>query len=103
MPANNAFHQVKSLLGRMDRSIDEARHRRLGVPDDDTEVFEASDDDLDQVIGSSESDADERTAEATRPVDRRPSPLSDEPVRANASKFGRAKPLRPAGEGTNGW
>ena len=102
MPANNAFHQVKSLLGRMDRSIDEARHRRLGVPDDEVESFDVSDDELDQVIGSSEADAEERMPES-RPIDRRPSPLSDEPVRQNASKFGRAKPLRPAGEGTNGW
>ena len=31
-----AFDEVRNLLNRLDRSIDEARSKRLGVPDDDT-------------------------------------------------------------------
>lgn len=33
MGTDRAFNQVKSILGKLDRSIDEARARRLGDPD----------------------------------------------------------------------
>lgn len=33
MGTDRAFNQVKSILGKLDRSIDEARAKRLGDPD----------------------------------------------------------------------
>ena len=49
---SRSFQQVRSLLGQLDRSIDEARHRRLGVSP--APLAQTDSDDtgpLDQVIG----------------------------------------------------
>ncbi len=36
---NAAFDQIKSILGKLDRSIDEARARRLSGPESEPEVM----------------------------------------------------------------
>lgn len=76
--SNQSFNQVKSILGKLDRSIDEARARRVhGV----RPQAEPSLDPIDQPIGRAEE--------------------PDEAPKAPASKYGRAKPLRPTGDA--GW
>lgn len=69
--SNQSFNQVKSILGKLDRSIDEARAKRLhGDRPPMREAGEMSE----PVIGRSE---EPKAAE-------------------NESKYGRAKPLRPS-------
>lgn len=83
--SENAFDRVKSLLGKMDRSIDDARRRRL-----DEHPGEGSDDDhthaeQKETMGGAER-RDETAAAPPRPT----------------SKYGRARPLREVnGAGPN--
>ncbi len=81
-----AFNEVRALLGKLDRSIDEARSRRLGPPPQDEQSSKpASSDqpsnaDLDQEIGQSSSSAQQTE------------------LQRRGALFGRAKPLnRDAG------
>ena len=64
-----AFDEVKRLLGRLDRNIDEARTRRLG-PEDEPPA---------------------KPAASPRPIGQSAPPA---PVSPSRSKYGRAKPLR---------
>ncbi len=77
---NKAFNEVRALLGKLDRSIDEARSRRLGPtqPESASNSF-ASDEknssiDLDQEIGGS-------------------TPETKTELQKRGAQFGRAKPL----------
>ncbi|MAY74286.1 MAG: hypothetical protein CMJ31_06090 [Phycisphaerae bacterium] len=108
----NTFNEVKGLLGRLDRSIDEARSKRLG--DDDrrpsaegaTRGAGEGDANLDAFVGRVDSPNGE--AERATPTDAR-SPVERETAEGteddaassvNRSKYGRAKPLRrPEGPG----
>ncbi|MDX9910626.1 MAG: hypothetical protein RBS39_02210 [Phycisphaerales bacterium] len=70
MSRNEAFKQVKAILSKLDRSIDEARKKRTGVDD--------------------EPAAPDR-AQAQPPRAPEPAPTPARPP----SPFGRAKPLDP--------
>lgn len=67
--SGKAFDEVKRLLGRLDRNIDEARTRRLG-PEDEPVA---------------------KPAVPARPIGQAAPPA---PVSPTRSKYGRAKPLR---------
>jgi hypothetical protein len=86
MPTSDrAFNQVRDILGRLDRSIDEARDRRLrgNEPQKPAEPQP-----LDTIVGTSDTGPEREpqrapaSAVAPRQTTRPPSP------------FGRAKPLR---------
>ena len=66
--SGKAFDEVKRLLGRLDRNIDEARTRRLGPEDEPA-----------------------KPAAPARPIGQAAPPA---PVSPTRSKYGRAKPLR---------
>ncbi|GMV25616.1 MAG: hypothetical protein AMXMBFR58_16470 [Phycisphaerae bacterium] len=80
-PSNKAYNEVKAILGKLDRSIDDARKRRLDTgprsvaptPVSPTSITATPS----TLLGS---------ASATPPVPTRPT-----------SVFGRAQPLRPSG------
>jgi len=74
----DAFNQVKAILGKLDRSITEARSKRLG------EVIE---------VEETDAPAPEAARPATTPV---PAPAAPAPTGGYArmrGQFGRAKPL----------
>lgn len=88
-----AFNDVKAILSKLDRSIDEARSRRLNGP----EQSEGED------RGSKPIGEGDRTPEPTKPTPRAgnnasgpaPSvPLAAPQRRAGASPYGRAKAIR---------
>ena len=90
-----SFHNVKSLLGKLDRSIDEARSRRLGDPVPASAEAPRDGDGLETVIGRSESGAPSSPAEARPEPSVRPSsPVPTPPASPRRSMYGRAKPLR---------
>ncbi|MBL4590391.1 MAG: hypothetical protein JKY96_00375 [Phycisphaerales bacterium] len=78
---NKAFNEVRALLGKLDRSIDEARSRRLGPPahaessPNQSESPDPSSIDLDQEIGQSAAKAEQTE------------------LQKRGALFGRAKPL----------
>lgn len=88
-----AFNEVRAILGRLDRSIDEARSKRLGPDAPDAEPH------------------DEIPEQASaRPEPSRPAPLPPgvAPAPVRRSQYGRAKPLRageeaPAPRPTDQW
>lgn len=88
-PSDTSFDRVKSLLGKMDRSIDDARRRRLHDPEED-------------VVAEPSSDNQTSPAQAADPVARAGAAPQLQPERP-ASKYGRARPLRDlsAGNGPN--
>ncbi len=77
---NKAFNEVRALLGKLDRSLDEARSRRLGPPavtetaPNGYSSAKPSSIDLDQEIGGSTE------------------PMQTE-LQKRGAQFGRAKPL----------
>lgn len=83
-PSESAFDRVKSLLGKMDRSIDDARRRRLDDPheeagDPGTKLAQTNTDHKDLPITN-----------GTPNGENSPEPAPDRPT----SKYGRARPLR---------
>lgn len=84
---NKAFNEVRALLGKLDRTIDEARSRRLGPPahsEPASNGFETKDHpsvDLDQEIGGGPTQAQTE-------------------LQKRGAQFGRAKPLN---RGPNSW
>ena len=81
-PSGNAFDRVKSLLGRMDQSIEDARRRRLHTDQEPQSSPEHTDS---EPLGPAEG------APPPPPEPRQQVPLS--PPRP-PSKYGRAKPIR---------
>ncbi len=79
--SGKAFDEVKQILGRLDRSIDEARTKRLG-PDETPAPRRAEPVSDDQTIGGPAA-----APQAPLPVPQR-----------RPSKYGRAKPLRRGDE-----
>ena len=73
MATDRAFNQVKSILGKLDRSIDEARAKRLGDPQPEQRIAQPS-------VGSAEPGAIGPGTLIGR-SEREPSP------------FGRARPI----------
>jgi len=76
-----AFNEVRALLGRLDRSIDEARSKRLGPSVGEREAAPPDEEparpsvDMDREIGAGRADA----------------PKTD--LQRKGASFGRAKPL----------
>ncbi|MEM7623972.1 MAG: hypothetical protein AAF235_12310 [Planctomycetota bacterium] len=119
MTGRNAFNEVRGLLDRMERSIDEARDRRLGKDDPEPITYRRANEpgSLDTVIGSSDAMAasDDATGGVPRPdasaASRSPEPESSvQPGEAqdvedteNRSKYGRAKPLRRPPSPSGDW
>lgn len=82
-PTENAFDRVKSLLGKMDRSIDDARRRRLHEPEDDPDESGTQ---------QNKTDADQRDQQSANDASSREDSSVHAPDRP-ASKYGRARPL----------
>lgn len=89
-----AFNDVKAILNKLDRSIDEARQKRLNGPEGEDEGNGPDS----EPIGS-----DERPPEPTKPAPRAGNdasgpepavPLAAPQRRAGASPYGRAKAIR---------
>ncbi len=90
--SEHTINQVRTILGRLDRSIDEARDRRLnGGRAPDALRDQGADAPSDQPVA--------RAAEPGRSAEAPPPPVG--PRRASnraPSPFGRAKPLRRTGD-----
>ncbi|MEM7754049.1 MAG: hypothetical protein AAF297_00255 [Planctomycetota bacterium] len=104
-----SFQNVKSLLGKLDRSIDEARSRRLGDPSPSDDSLESVENDgLETVIGRSEvgggtqSGPGEgaRGSDAARTPGAGATPATARPASPRRSVYGRAKPLNRADDGS---
>ncbi len=83
---NKAFNEVRALLGKLDRSIDEARSRRLGPPASAEPAHAHAKPaaiDLDQEIGGSSTKAQQTE------------------LQKRGAQFGRAKPLNR--DSSNAW
>ncbi|GJM19393.1 MAG: hypothetical protein DHS20C14_16060 [Phycisphaeraceae bacterium] len=92
--SGKAFDEVKQILGRLDRSIDEARHKRLGPTEPDRPAAPEG------------SPTDRPIGTAPKPG-QAPATLPTTPQR-RVTKYGRAKPLRradeaPAQDSTSAW
>lgn len=92
-----AFNEVRALLNKLDRSIDEARSKRVGPKDEQPAAGEnasASRTDMDRQIGTGRAE---------------PAKVVPTPDQVRRPEYGRARPLnRPNGappkpESENGW
>jgi len=94
-----SFQNVKSLLGKLDRSIDEARSRRLGEPDRDapTPVSGSGDSGLETVVGRPETPPTPPASTTNTGPGASPAP----PTRR--SVYGRARPLARPADPTTRW
>jgi hypothetical protein len=91
--SENSINKVRSILGKMDRSITDARKRRLGEPETRLTPLEGDEDQI--LIGRSEADE----AQAKPPAPQPPEPLS--PMRA---RYGKARPIAPPSQNqSNGY
>lgn len=82
--SQHTFDQVRSILGRLDRSIDQAREKRLHGDDEPKQQ-------------STQTAAPERRDEPKAPPPPAVGPARQAPAKA-PSPFGRAKPLRKAND-----
>ncbi len=80
---SKAFNEVRALLNKLDRSIDEARSRRVGPKDEplprpqaESENRSPARSDLDRQVGAQRA---------------QPAPLT--PMQAKRAQYGRARPL----------
>lgn len=87
--SERTFNQVRNILGRLDRSIDEARDRRLRGGDEPEQAPETA-----------EAEPQQRSEPPARtPSEAPPPPVGPRRSTSRApSPFGRAKPLRRAGD-----
>lgn len=81
-----AFNEVKDLLGKLDRGIDEARRKRLHG--DEPEVPAEPSREPEPASGTAPEQPGRNTTTAPRP---------------GASPYGRARPLRRADENGSAW
>ena len=84
-----AFNEVRALLSKMDRSIDEARSKRVGPKDEPAERTQVASEnrsaarsDMDRQIGGPRVQATPMT-----------------PIEAKRAQYGRARPLNGADQG----
>ncbi len=89
--SEQGLNKVRSILGKMDRSISDARKRRLGEPEGAPNTNGVHEED-DLMIGHSES---------TKPVVR-DEPAKAEEVSEMRARYGKAKPIGPAPANSNG-
>jgi hypothetical protein len=91
--SGKAFDEVKAILGKLDRSIDQARHKRLGP--DELETSENHSDADSGLIGRGEPSPDTVVGRADAPKAPSAPVPNQAPARArSASEYGRARPLR---------
>ncbi|MEM9064560.1 MAG: hypothetical protein AAGB51_03625 [Planctomycetota bacterium] len=83
MSSSNAFNQVKGILGKLDRSIDQARERRLGTTPGSAAAPQAPEADPAQRVGADETSANTEI---------------NQNEQAGSKRYGRAKPIRPTGD-----
>lgn len=94
-----AFNEVRALLSKLDRSIDEARTKRVGPKDEPERPSsngsngQGSGSGLDQRIGGGSSNASSRPSGKPDA-----SPVPPPPVQAKRSQYGRARPLNRSDE-----
>ena len=91
-----SFEDLRSILGKLDRKIDSARSRRLGLdPEPEQRAFSAEDGPL---IGKAE-DAEPEAIETA------PDAVESEDAARRRSPYGRAKPLNrgPSNGAASGW
>ncbi len=82
--SEHALNKVRSILGKMDRSISDARKRRLGEPDSISQNGVHEEDDL--MIGQAEGSPEGSGQRAAQP----------EPVSEMRARYGKAKPIGQA-------
>ncbi|GIK18762.1 MAG: hypothetical protein DYG93_09585 [Leptolyngbya sp. PLA2] len=96
MRGRNAFDEVRSILGRLDESITEARRRRLGDPADATTPQPPRMPNTpipDQHhTRTSNGQTSGHTPSNDRPIGGQP---VEEPISPRRAQYGKAKPLRP--------
>lgn len=85
-----SFDQIKAILGKLDRQVDEARHKRLG--DDDLPIRPQRAEEPASSNGNGESNGSPDPN----------GPNAGMPPRQQ-SKYGRARPLRRTGDSTGAW
>jgi len=91
--SGKAFDEVKAILGKLDRSIDQARNRRLGP--DETETSENDTAPESGLIGRGEPSPDTVVGRASASNPSAAPVPNQAPARArSASEYGRARPLR---------
>ncbi len=93
---NRAFDQVKAILDKLDRSIDEARQKRLHGDEPEADESQPQ-----REPEKSPQTRQNEPAQSDRPAE---VPSGQTARRAGSSPYGRAKPLRPNGNGdTAAW
>lgn len=85
--SDQSINNVRSILGKMDRSISDARRRRLGEPDPVSANGVSEEDDL--MIGQAEDPAAETKAEQAEP----------EQISPMRARYGKARPIDSNGTG----
>jgi len=91
---DTAFDRIKSLLGKMDRSIDDARQQRLqGKAQSDAGA-------QDHPESSDNHSASENPVIAPSPSETSAARVASSPTRP-PSKYGRARPIRELSKGSN--
>ena len=92
---NRAFDEVRQILRRMDRSIDEARERRLSDGSEEPETK----------ASAHQTEEPRRKIEPTETIGGPPEqrPAGQTAKRAGASEYGRAKPLRAPEKDASAW
>jgi hypothetical protein len=86
--SDRTFNQVKAILGKLDRAVDEARHKRTTPPV--PQAPQISQPAMSQSIGAGPTSAPASIiAPAAAPQPAQP---------ARASQYGRAQPLRPSSQ-----
>ncbi|MCC6428359.1 MAG: hypothetical protein IT435_16250 [Phycisphaerales bacterium] len=83
-PSNKAYNEVKAILGKLDRSIDDARKRRLDTSPRGSAPIPAA---------ASPISTNGSTLLGAAPI----APAAATPANRPTSIFGRAQPLRPSG------
>lgn len=79
--SEHALNKVRSILGKMDRSISDARKRRLGEPDSISPNGVHEEDDL--MIGQAEDSSSSSDQQAPQP----------EAISEMRARYGKAKPI----------
>ncbi|MEO1584068.1 MAG: hypothetical protein AAFR96_05775 [Planctomycetota bacterium] len=95
--SERTINQVRNILGRLDRSIDEARDRRLRGPDDEPSA-EAASASAAERAPHEDAPPSPRSPQLSRSAEAPPPPVGPRRSSSRApSPFGRAKPLRRTG------
>jgi len=98
MRGRNAFDEVRSILGRLDESISEARRRRLGDdgPDDAPPTHDAASNGYEDRTPHANGNGH---APANGPISGDERPLGgereEEPISPRRAQYGKARPIRP--------